>query len=155
MRRAWGLRPLHGRGGLLFQQNVQFSTRPRMLVRGLRGTAVGILESRMSSVLKAADYSVVERLRDGSGIEIRAIRPADDQEMLEAIGRTSVQSLQRRFFVPKLHFSDKELDFFIHNVDFKDHVALVAELKENGSRVIVGGGRYIMVKSGQAEMAFM
>ena len=119
------------------------------------GNAGGILESRMSSASKAADYSVVERLRDGSGIEIRAIRPADDQEMLEAIGRTSVQSLQRRFFVPKLHFSDKELDFFIHNVDFKDHVALVAELNENRSRVIVGGGRYIMVKPGQAEMAFM
>ena len=108
----------------------------------------------MSSASKAADYSVVERLRDGSGIEIRAIRAADDQEMLEAVGRTSVQSLQRRFFVPKLHFSDRELDFFI-NVDFKDHVALVAELNENGRRVIVGGGRYIMVKPGQAEMAFM
>ena len=107
----------------------------------------------MSSVSKGADYSVVERLRDGSGIEIRAIRPADHQEMLEAIGRTSVESLQRRFFVPKLHFSDKELDFFI-NVDFKDHVALVAELNENGRRVIVGGGRYIMVQPGQAEMAF-
>ena len=105
----------------------------------------------MSNVSKAANYSVVERLRDGSGIEIRAIRPADHQEMLEAIGRTSVESLQRRFFVPKLHFSDKELDFFI-NVDFKDHVALVAELNENGRRVIVGG--YIMVKPGQAEMAF-
>jgi RimJ/RimL family protein N-acetyltransferase len=107
----------------------------------------------MSSVSKAADCSVVERLRDGSGIEIRAIRPADHQEMLEAIGRTSVESLQRRFFVPKLHFSEKELDFFI-NVDFKDHVALVAELNENGRRVIVGGGRYIKVQPGQAEMAF-
>src|SRR6516162_7450322 len=107
----------------------------------------------MSNVSKAANYSVVERLRDGSGIEIRAIRPADQKEMLEAIGRTSVESLQRRFFVPKLHFSDKELDF-LTNVDFKDHVAFVAELSENGRRVIVGGGRYIMVQPGQAEMAF-
>jgi hypothetical protein len=99
-----------------------------MLVEVCEETLFG-MESRMSSVSKAADYSFVERLRDGSGIEIRAIRPADHQEMLEAIGRTSVQSLQRRFFVPKLHFSDKELDFFI-NVDFKDHVALVAEYKQ-------------------------
>jgi len=97
--------------------------------------------------------SVVERLRDGSGIEFFFNRYADHQEILEAIGRTSVESLQRRFFVPKLHFSDKELDFFI-NVDFKDHVALVAELDENGRRVIVGGGRYIMVQPAQAEMAF-
>jgi RimJ/RimL family protein N-acetyltransferase len=107
----------------------------------------------MSSVSKAADYSVVERLRDGSEIEIRALRPADQQEMLAAVGRTSVQSLQRRFFVPKRHFSDKELDFFM-NVDFKNHMALVAEIDENGRRVIVGGGRYIMVQPGQAEMAF-
>jgi RimJ/RimL family protein N-acetyltransferase len=66
---------------------------------------------------------------------------------------SSCPSLQRRFFVPKLHFSDKELDF-LTNVDFKDHVAFVAELSENGRRVIVGGGRYIMVQPGQAEMAF-
>jgi ribosomal protein S18 acetylase RimI-like enzyme len=33
-------------------------------------------------------------------------------------------------------------------------VALVAELNENGRRVIVGGGRYIMIQPGQAEMAF-
>ena len=58
----------------------------------------------MSSVSKAADYSVVERLRDGSEIEIRALRPADQQEMLAAVGRTSVQSLQRRFFVPSATF---------------------------------------------------
>ena len=128
-------------------------------LRSLPGTSFGgrarqsLGGSRMSSVSKAADYSVVERLRDGSEIEIRALRPADQQEMLAAVGRTSVESLQRRFFVPKRHFSDKELDFFI-NVDFKDHVALVAELNENGRRVIVGGGRYIMVQPGQAEMAF-
>jgi ribosomal protein S18 acetylase RimI-like enzyme len=105
----------------------------------------------MSGVSKAADYSVVERLRDGSEIEIRALRPADQQEMLAAVGRTSVQSLQRRFFVPKRHFSDKELDFFM-NVDFKNHT--VAEINESDRRVIVGGGRYIMVQPGQAEMAF-
>ena len=107
----------------------------------------------MSSALNAADYSVVERLRDGSAIEIRALHPADQQEMLAAVGRTSIESLQRRFFVPKRHFSDKELDFFM-NVDFKNHVALVAEIDANSRRTIVGGGRFIMVQPGQAEMAF-
>jgi hypothetical protein len=37
--------------------------------------------------------------------------------MLAAVDRTSVQSLQRRFFVPKPGFSDKEVSFFM-NVDF-------------------------------------
>jgi hypothetical protein len=49
----------------------------------------------------AADYSAVERLRDGRTIEVRALRPDDQEDMLAAVDRTSVQSLQRRFFVPK------------------------------------------------------
>ena len=41
------------------------------------------------------------------------------------------------------------------NVDFVAHVALVAALEENGRRVIVGGGRYIVVQPGKAEVAFV
>ena len=40
------------------------------------------------------------------------------------------------------------------NVDFVNHVALIAVAKEDGRQVIVGGGRYIIVKPGQAEVAF-
>jgi RimJ/RimL family protein N-acetyltransferase len=108
----------------------------------------------MASVSKAADYSVVERLRDGSRIEIRALRPDDQQDMLGAIGRTSAQSLQRRFFVPKRGLSEKEVSFFM-NIDFADHVALVAQIDEDGRDVIVGGARYIVVQPGKAEMAFV
>jgi RimJ/RimL family protein N-acetyltransferase len=103
---------------------------------------------------KTADYSVIERLRDGTTIEIRALRPDDREDMLAAIGRTSTQSLQRRFFVPKRGFSEQELSFFM-NIDFDHHVALVAQIDENGRPVIAGGGRYIMVQPGQAELAFV
>jgi RimJ/RimL family protein N-acetyltransferase len=103
---------------------------------------------------KAADYSAVERLRDGRTIEIRALRPDDQEDMLDAVDRTSVQSLQRRFFAPKRGFSDKELSYFM-DVDFTNHVALVAQIDENGQPAIVGGGRYIVVKPGQAELAFV
>ena len=44
----------------------------------------------------AADYSVVEHLRDGRAIEIRALRPDDRTGMLAAIGQTSSDSLRRR-----------------------------------------------------------
>jgi RimJ/RimL family protein N-acetyltransferase len=103
---------------------------------------------------RAADYSTVERLRDGRTIEIRALRPNDQDDMLAAVDRTSVQSLQRRFFVPKRGFSDKEVAFFM-NIDFTDHVALVAQLDEDGRPVIAGGGRYIVTQPGQAELAFV
>jgi RimJ/RimL family protein N-acetyltransferase len=101
-----------------------------------------------------ADYSAVERLRDGRPIEIRALRPQDKSEMLAAIGRTSTQSLQRRFFVPKKGFSEQEMAFFL-NIDFEDHVALVAQIDEDGCPAIAGGARYIVVRPGQAEIAFI
>ena len=36
-----------------------------------------------------------------------------------------------------------------------NHVALVAQIDEDGRPVIAGGGRYIVVQPGQAEIAFV
>jgi ribosomal protein S18 acetylase RimI-like enzyme len=102
----------------------------------------------------ASNYAAREFLGDGSQIEIRALGREDDADMLAAIGRTGVLSLQRRFFTTKRHFSEKERAFFI-DIDFKDHVALVALAEEGGSKMIVGGGRYIVFETGRAEMAFV
>jgi RimJ/RimL family protein N-acetyltransferase len=103
---------------------------------------------------EAINYSARELLRDGSRVEIRALRPEDEAGMLAAIERTSAQSLQRRFFVMKRHFSEKERAFFM-DVDFKDHVAIVAIAEEARREVIAGGGRYIVFEPGRAEMAFV
>jgi RimJ/RimL family protein N-acetyltransferase len=108
----------------------------------------------LSIMAKAADYYAIEHLRDGRTIEIRALRPDDREDMLTAIGRTSPQSLRTRFFVPKRGFSESELAFFM-NIDFDNHVALVAQIDEDGRPSIVGGGRYIVVQPGQAEIAFV
>ncbi len=103
---------------------------------------------------EAIEYTAREVLRDGSQIDIRALRREDEADMLAAIERTSAQSLQRRFFVMKRHFSEKELAFFM-DVDFKNHVAIVAVAEESGRKVIAGGGRYIVFEPGRAEMAFV
>ena len=100
------------------------------------------------------NYAARELLSDGSQIDIRALRPDDEADMLAAIDRTSKQSLQRRFFVMKRHFSDKERAFFM-NIDFQNHVAIVALAREIGREIIVGGGRYIVFEPGRAEMAFV
>ena len=68
----------------------------------------------------AADYSAVETLRNGQRVEIRALRPQDRDEFVAAAGRLSAESLYRRFFAPKPHFSEKERAFFL-DVDFVDH----------------------------------
>jgi ribosomal protein S18 acetylase RimI-like enzyme len=99
-------------------------------------------------------YSATEHLRDGRTIEVRALHRDDREDMLAAVGRTSVPSLQRRFFAIKRGFSDAETAFFM-NIDFEKHVALVALLTEDGRPAIVGGGRYILVGDGEAELAFL
>ena len=100
-----------------------------------------------------AEYSAVELMRDGRRVEIRALRPDDRAELLAAIGRASTQSLFRRFFAAKRGFTDQEIEFFLH-VDFINHVALVAVMEEDGRPAIVGGGRYIVLQPGKAEVAF-
>jgi RimJ/RimL family protein N-acetyltransferase len=103
--------------------------------------------------VNAADYSAVERLRDGRQVEIRALRPADRAGMLELVDQMGEEARYRRFFAPKRTFSEKEIDYYL-NVDFVSHVALAAVLEEDGRPVIVGGGRYIVSEPGRAEVAF-
>jgi GNAT superfamily N-acetyltransferase len=104
--------------------------------------------------LAPAKYSAIDRLRDGREVEIRALKPDDEVDLLTAIKRTSAQSLYRRFFGAKRDFSDKERTFFL-NIDFINHVALVAVVEAGNRAVIVAGGRYVVVRPGVAEVAFV
>jgi RimJ/RimL family protein N-acetyltransferase len=104
--------------------------------------------------MEAAKYSAIEKTRDGRKIEIRALKPADRDDLHAAVDRTSSQSLYRRFFGAKRHFSEKEVAFFV-NVDFVGHVALVAVVEEGGHPVIAAGGRYVVQQPGSAEVAFV
>ncbi|HXW73297.1 MAG TPA: GNAT family N-acetyltransferase [Steroidobacteraceae bacterium] len=104
--------------------------------------------------MSAAVYSATETLRDGRPIEIRALARSDQDEVMAAVGRSSAASLYRRFFAVRREFSDQEVEFFL-SADFNSHVALVAVMQREGHDVIVGGGRYIVVRPGMAELAFM
>jgi RimJ/RimL family protein N-acetyltransferase len=103
--------------------------------------------------MDARQYCAEDTLRDGTRIEIRALRPADREALVGAVGRMSDESMRRRFFAPKRQFSEREIDFFT-NVDFVDHVAVVAVCNVDGRSTIVGGGRYIVTRPGVAEVAF-
>jgi len=107
----------------------------------------------VNSAADLARFSVLEKIRDGRQVEIRAIRPEDRDELMGTVSRASKASLYRRFFTPRTSFSDKEIDYFL-NVDFVKHVALVAVMNEDGRSVIAGGGRYIVDAPGSAELAF-
>ena len=98
-------------------------------------------------------FSAPLQLRDGRQIEIRAQRPEDSDEFELAVSRMSDESLYRRFFSVKRRFSKDEAAKFL-DIDFVNHVALVAVAIEAGDPNIVGAGRYIVAKPGQAEVAF-
>ncbi|HKF11439.1 MAG TPA: GNAT family N-acetyltransferase [Xanthobacteraceae bacterium] len=104
-------------------------------------------------MLEAANYSALETLRDGRRLEIRALRPDDRAGLAAAVARSSDQSLYRRFFSLKRSFSESEVEYFL-NVDFINHVALVAVVDEDGRPAIAGGARYIVEQPGMAEIAF-
>lgn len=98
-------------------------------------------------------YSGIETLRDGRRIEIRALRPDDRPALEAAIDRTSPLSLYRRFFTVKTVFSESEAHFFV-DVDFGQHVALVAVVDDQGDSAIIGGARYVLIADDKAEVAF-
>jgi GNAT superfamily N-acetyltransferase len=104
-------------------------------------------------MLEPANYSAFEMLRDGRRVEIRALRPDDRADLIAAVDRSSGQSLYRRFFAVKRSFTESEIDYFL-NVDFVNHVALVAIVDVAGQAVIAGGARYVVVQPGKAEIAF-
>jgi GNAT superfamily N-acetyltransferase len=101
--------------------------------------------------MKAARFSKIELLRDGRAVEIRALRPTDRAGLLAVLDCSSAESRYRRFFAPKRCLTGNEIAHFL-DVDFVTHVALVAV--EDGPGAIIGGGRYIVIEPGQAEVAF-
>jgi GNAT superfamily N-acetyltransferase len=105
-------------------------------------------------MLDAVRYSRTEKLRDGSPLTIRALKPTDRAELLAATSRVSAKSLYRRFFGPKRHFSEKEISYFL-NIDFTHHVALVALARERGRETIIATSRYIVTAEKEAEVAFL
>src|SRR5262249_13175820 len=104
-------------------------------------------------MLDPANYSAFATLRAGRRVEIRALKPDDRAGLVAAVARSSPETLYRRFFAVKRHFTEPEVDFFLH-VDFINHVALLAVVEEGGQPVIAGGTRYVVVQPGKAEVAF-
>ena len=79
------------------------------------------------------------RLRDGSQICIRPIRPEDKQLLRAGFERLSPESRYRRFFAPVKRLTDGQLAYFTE-VDHRNHEALLA-LTQTGEAV--GVARFI------------
>jgi RimJ/RimL family protein N-acetyltransferase len=95
---------------------------------------------------RVSNRAISETLRDGQRVGIRSQRPLDRKDLEAALARMSDESLHRRFFGARRHY-------FV-DIDFVNHVALVAVVQETGKQTIVGAARYVVVRPGQAEVAF-
>jgi hypothetical protein len=114
--------------------------------RGARGHG-GSVRAFGSAV--CATPSATETLRDERTVEIRAQCSQNREAMRAAIARSS----SGRFTVRR-EFSQKETDYFL-DIDSVNHVALGAAANDAAQPTIVGGGQYVAVQPGQAEVAFV
>jgi len=97
------------------------------------------------------NFAVTETLRDGTRIQVRALKPEDRDALLAALQNMSDASVRRRFFALRRDFSEEETSRYV-NIDFHDQVALVA-VPEFPGAPIVAGARYFMTAPGCAEVA--
>jgi RimJ/RimL family protein N-acetyltransferase len=104
-----------------------------------------------------ANYSVHDRLKDGTEVAVRAIRPEDGPAILEAFRELDAESIYRRFFSPKKELSDAELKE-LTDVDCRRVTALVVTAQQDGVEILLGGGR-LATEDGDhpqsAELAFL
>ncbi len=96
------------------------------------------------------EFSMDAVLRDGGSIRLRAIRPDDKPRLVDHFQHLSARSVYFRFFGSKLRLTDSELRRFTE-LDFLNHVALVATLLEDGEERIIGVARYIAMPTKQGE----
>ncbi|MCP4204100.1 MAG: GNAT family N-acetyltransferase [bacterium] len=110
----------------------------------------------MPSPDEARNYSAHAVTRDGEPLTIRAIRPEDKQHFLDAFHSVSKETIYFRFFELKEDLTDRELAY-LTDVDFIDHVALVAILGKPGNQEGAGVARYVIDRGTdplRAEAAF-
>ena len=92
-----------------------------------------------------AAYEATATLPNGQLLHLRAIRPDDREKLREGFFKLSKTSVRDRFFSVKLDLTPEELSYFTE-VDFLQHVAVVAELQNGSERSPVGVGRFVASK---------
>jgi RimJ/RimL family protein N-acetyltransferase len=81
-------------------------------------------------------------LADGTPIYFRPIEPDDKQRLVDGFASLSPESRYRRFFTSIDHLSEKQLRY-LTEIDYEDHFAWVALLRDEPGRPAVGVARWI------------
>jgi len=93
-----------------------------------------------------ADYpeKYIERikLKDGLEVLLRPIKPEDEDMMLELFNTFSERTIRFRFFIPLREMSRENIKRYC-NIDYRNEMAIVAEIEENGKKRLIGVARLI------------
>jgi GNAT superfamily N-acetyltransferase len=103
--------------------------------------------------IDARNFSTPATLRDGEPILIRAIRPDDKGRLLQHSRGLSERSIYHRFFGHKRSLTEEDLRN-LTELDFVQHVGLVATMGSGDDERFIGVGRYIRDDAAHAEVAF-
>jgi GNAT superfamily N-acetyltransferase len=93
----------------------------------------------------APAVEVEGRLRDGTPVLFRPVRPDDKERFRRGLELLSPQSRYRRFFRPIEAFTEDELRY-LTEVDFEDHFAWLAVLPDVPGEPGIGVARWIRLR---------
>jgi acetyltransferase len=115
----------------------------RIIIDGDYNAADGSAHSNLIITPYPTKYITPWKLPDGTDVLLRPIRPEDEPAEHEMLSSLSEETLRTRFFTVIKDISHESLILFC-NIDYDRHMAIVAELKENGKRRMIGVARLIM-----------
>ena len=84
----------------------------------------------------------IAKLRDGKKVTLRPIKPEDEPLWLEMLGSCSKDSIYHRFRYD-FHFKSHEIATEFCYIDYDREMAIVAEVEQDGKRLMIGEGRLI------------
>lgn len=87
------------------------------------------------------DFRDTYNLLDGRKVELRLVRPGDEDAFIEGLIRCSDRTIYNRFMGTKPRFSAAELHYLTH-CDINDHVGIIGLLEEE----LVAVGRAVRYK---------
>jgi acetyltransferase len=85
---------------------------------------------------------VASKLKDGTDIVLRPIKPEDEHLWIEMLGSCSKESIYHRFRYD-FYFDSHEIATQFCFIDYDREIAIVAEIKTNGKKKLIGVGRLI------------
>ncbi len=107
----------------------------------------------MNDTPSTPHFSHPARLRNGTAVLIRAIRPDDRERIIAAFHKLDAETIYTRFFSAKKELSEADLGR-IDAADFEHAVVLVATLGSGADETIIGGGAYtVLDRPGQPKTA--